>query len=60
MNDVNPFQSPETEAHAAVGVLSGRREDVRSVAQNQKGVLICILISIILLVFQFVLPPRPP
>ena len=33
MVDVNPFQSPETEA---VGVLSGPREDVRTVAQNQK------------------------
>lgn len=53
--DENPYQSPETPAEA-VGVLSGRREDLRSVAMYQKGILICILIYLIAVFFQFALP----
>jgi len=53
----NPYQSP-MEYTPAVGVKSGRREDVRSVARYQKGILVCILIYLIALVAQFVLPPE--
>lgn len=44
----NPFQAPQTGAQV-VGVLSGRREDLRAVATAQKGVILCILFQIILL-----------
>jgi hypothetical protein len=51
----NPYQSPMADL-VAVGVLSGKREDVRSVAQYQKGILICILIYLIAVVCQFLIP----
>jgi len=34
----NPYQSPKADVEA-IGVRSGRREDLRSVAQYQKGIL---------------------
>jgi len=51
----NPYQSPATEAQV-VGIRSGKREDLRSVAVYQKGVLICILIYLLAVIFQFVVP----
>ena len=50
----NPYQSPVTAE--VVGVVSGRREDLRSVAVYQKGILVCILIYLIAVFGQFVLP----
>lgn len=52
----NPYQSPST-ASPVVGVKSGTREDLRSVAKYQKGILVCILTQIILIICQFAIPP---
>jgi energy-coupling factor transporter transmembrane protein EcfT len=57
----NPFQSPQTDLQA-VGVKSGKQEDVRAVAVNQKGILVCILLQIlvpllILIVFVAIRQP---
>ncbi len=54
---VIPYQSPESVSEA-YGVRSGRREDVRSVAKYQKGILVCILAQLIGAVVQFALPPE--
>lgn len=51
----NPYQSPMTDVHAT-GVRSGKREDLKSVAMYQKGILVCILIYIIAMVCQFAIP----
>ena len=51
----NPYQSPAVDT-PIVGVLSGRREDLRSVAQYQKGILVCILIYLLAVIFQFAVP----
>lgn len=53
MND-NPYLAPQSTSSAvgqsgAVGVLSGSREDLRRVAKAQKGILVCILLSILAL-----------
>ena len=56
MSSENPYQSP-LEYTPAVGVKSGRREDVRSVAICQKGILVCILANLIVMVGLFALPP---
>lgn len=53
--EVNPYQAPQP-VPRALGVKSGRREDVYSVAIYQKVILICILIYLIALIGQFVLP----
>jgi len=55
--DENPYQSP-AEAIAVQGIRSGTREDLRSVAKFQKGILVCILIYLIAVVIQFALPPE--
>ena len=52
----NPYQAPKTES--AIGVLSGSHADLLSVAQYQKGILVCILIYIIAVIAQFALPPE--
>lgn len=52
----NPYEAPRTST-AAVGVLSGTREDLRSVAKSQKGILVCILIYLVAVFGQFALPP---
>jgi hypothetical protein len=54
----NPYQSPFAESPRVVGVKSGNREDLRSVAKCQKGILVCILIQLISLVGQFAIPPE--
>ena len=46
----NPYQSPAS-IPQAVGVLSGSREDVRNVAMYQKGILVCILIYLLAMIF---------
>ncbi len=51
----NPYQSPVNEP-VVVGVLSGSREDLRSVAVYQKGILICILIYLIMVIVQLAIP----
>jgi hypothetical protein len=55
--DENPYQAPRSSAEV-VGVVSGRREDLRNVAKYQKGILVCILIYLIAVVFQFLIPPE--
>ncbi|MCL4195006.1 MAG: hypothetical protein KJZ87_24915 [Thermoguttaceae bacterium] len=51
----NPYQSPLTEPRA-VGIRSGNPADLRNVARYQKGVLVCILVYILLIVSQFLIP----
>jgi predicted Na+-dependent transporter len=51
----NPYEPPKMESQI-IGVLSGRREDLRIVAKHQKGILVCILIYLIAVVVQFALP----
>jgi len=53
----NPYESPPIDAEV-VGVRSGNREDLRSVALYQKGILVCILIYLIWIVVRFVVPPE--
>lgn len=53
----NPYQSPMADLDVVVGVRSGTREDLRSVAKYQKGILVCILIQLIAVAGQFALPP---
>jgi hypothetical protein len=52
----NPYQSPGTVSRA-VGVLSGKHEDLRSVAYYQKGILVCILIYVSAFILGVFLPP---
>jgi hypothetical protein len=51
----NPYQAPAA-GLGAVGVNSGSREDLRSVAKYQRGVMTCILGYLICVALQFVLP----
>jgi hypothetical protein len=51
----NPYQSPLTESRA-VGIRSGDPAELKNVARYQKGVLVCILIYILLVVSQFLIP----
>ena len=53
---INPYQPPQYPA-PAVGVLSGSREDLRSVAKFQKGILVCILFQLVAIIGQLALPP---
>jgi hypothetical protein len=53
--DENPYAAPQAEPEV-VGVLSGQREDLRSVARYQKGIMVCILLYLCAIVFQFALP----
>ena len=53
----NPFEAPQSDSRA-IGVLSGTREDLRSVARYQKGVIVCILIYLLAFMGQFALPPE--
>jgi hypothetical protein len=55
--DDNPYRAPLSDG-AAVGVLSGRAEDVRSVAVYQKGILICILLNLCAVFGQFLIPDQ--
>jgi hypothetical protein len=51
----NPYAPPKTDIRA-VGVLSGKREDVLAVAKAQRAILICILVYFVALIAQFALP----
>lgn len=51
----NPYQAPSSQSRV-IGVRSGTREDLRSVATYQKGILVCILIYFIAVILQFALP----
>ncbi|HJT35258.1 MAG TPA: hypothetical protein VJ783_24750 [Pirellulales bacterium] len=55
--DDNPYRAPLADG-PVVGVLSGRREDVRSVAIYQKGIMVCILLYLIAILGQFFLPQQ--
>jgi hypothetical protein len=55
MSMENPYRAPEAEIRV-VGVKSGRREDLKSVAQAQKILLICILIQIVAAIARFLVP----
>lgn len=55
MDDDNPYRAPLSEG-AALGVLSGRQEDVRSVALYQRGILVCILLYLCAVVAHFFIP----
>lgn len=52
----NPYQPPTESSGGAVGVLSGTREDLRKVATFQKGVLVCILLQIFMIIGQALAP----
>ncbi len=56
MNE-NPYQAPQARSDV-VGVLSGTREDLRSVAKFQKGILVCLLIYLVIVFGQFAIPPE--
>ncbi len=51
----NVYQPPAGESHI-VGVKRHSREDLRSVAQYQKGILVCILIYFIAVIGRFTIP----
>lgn len=51
----NPYAPPKT-TDLALGVRSGRREDLRSVAVAQKSILICIALYLAGIVGQFFIP----
>ena len=53
----NPYRAPLSEG-TAVGVLSGRAEDVRSVAVYQKGILVCILLYLCAALGQIFVPEQ--
>jgi hypothetical protein len=53
----NPYQSPSAASHV-VGLRNDSREDLRSVARYQKGILVCILIYLIAVLCQLALPPE--
>ncbi len=53
----NPYQAPQATS-PAVGVLSGKRDDLRSVAKSQKGILVCILMYLVAVFAQFAIPPE--
>jgi hypothetical protein len=52
----NPYQAPPLEP-PVVGVLSGTREDLRSVAVYQKGIMVCILVYTIAFIGHYFVPP---
>ncbi|MBN1910196.1 MAG: hypothetical protein JW818_10685 [Pirellulales bacterium] len=59
----NPYQSPP-DAIPVIGITSGRPEDVRSVAIYQKGILVCLLVNVVLIVTMLlgihgILPAAP-
>jgi hypothetical protein len=57
--EYNPYQSPPPyEYQPAIGVKSGSREDLKAVAQYQKGILVCILIYLVAVIGQFAIPPN--
>lgn len=55
--DENPYRAPLADG-PVVGVLSGRREDVRSIAIYQKGILVCIVFYLCDVIGQFFVPEQ--
>lgn len=53
----NPYQAPSI-ASEAIGVKSGRHEDLKHVARYQKGILVCILIYLMSVLCQVAIPPE--
>ncbi|HTM53994.1 MAG TPA: hypothetical protein VL175_08195 [Pirellulales bacterium] len=53
----NPFQTPLELPRGISGVRIGNLESLKKVAQNQRGVLACILAEILIVVAQIVLRP---
>ncbi len=51
----NPYESPAVPPQI-VGIKSGSREDLKSVAQYQKGILVCISVYLIAVISQFAIP----
>jgi hypothetical protein len=51
----NPYAAPQTYT-PVVGVLSGSREDLRSVAKYQKGIILCILVYLLGFIAVVALP----
>ena len=45
----NPYQSPSIPA-TVVGVHSGTREDLKKVAQYQKGIILCIAANLVIVI----------
>lgn len=61
MNEENPYAAPTGEPdleRRAIGVKGGRREDLRSIAIYQKGILICILVYLLLILTRVFIPPE--
>lgn len=57
--DDNPYRSPDAPIVAeVVGVLSGKREDLRLVVKYQRGLLFCVLIHILAIFFGWLIPPE--
>jgi len=56
--DENPYRAP-VGMDRAVGVLSGKREDLRKVAVAQKGIMVCILVYLVAIALVAVLQPSP-
>lgn len=54
-DDENPFRAPESDLRVE-GVLSGTREDLRSVATYQRYIMLCILVYLGAAFGQFAVP----
>lgn len=51
----NPYESPSPVDTGAIGVNGGSRQDLRAVAQYQKGIMYCILANVVLIIINIVL-----
>ncbi len=54
----NPYEAPAPIPQApapAIGVLSGTRADLRSVATYQRGIMVCILLYFIVIAMQAII-----
>lgn len=56
--DDNPFRAPQSDlgGERVAGVLSGTKEDLRSVARYQRTIMLCILGYLCAIPLQFILP----
>ena len=55
--DENPYAPPRV-TDRAIGVTSGRHEDLKTVAAAQKSIIVCILLQLLGSVSRFFLPPQ--
>jgi hypothetical protein len=51
----NPYAPPKI-SERALGINSGRREDLKTVAVAQKSIIVCILLYLCLIVARFFVP----